>query len=108
MKITKETIKNVGRVVGTIMLYGAVFVAPRVLAKDVTCAIGSNGDAKYSDAVNAITDSNMFSADKTKAIAMLRKNEDVEYYKSVIRVIKSTMFSSDKLKTIANMNGEES
>lgn len=108
MKITKETIKNVGRVVGTVVLYGAAFVAPRVLSRNIDEVTRYGRIVRYSDAVSAIMNSGMFSDDKSAAVAMLCKDKDTEYYRAVIRIVESSMFSSDKVKTIANIYGEES
>lgn len=61
------------------------------------------GKAKYDDAVNAITDSDMWSADKLKAINALKKDGDSKLYKSVVNVVHSSMWSKDKLTVIENM-----
>ena len=65
------------------------------------------GNVTYSDAVDTIMNSTMFSSDKGKAVKELQKNKDSDYYRAVIRVVKSSMYSSDKIKTIAELKEEE-
>lgn len=108
MKITMETIKNVGKVAGVVALYGAAVIVPRLSKKDIgDIVMRFNGNVEYIDVVNAIMDSPMLSSDKQYAISVVKRDETCDYYKSVIRVVKSTMLSSDKIKTIEILNGGE-
>jgi hypothetical protein len=66
-------------------------------AKTVSYCIG---EAKYSDAVNAILNSSMFDSSKTQAMELLKREADSEYYKSVIMAVNSDMFDSTKINTI--------
>lgn len=61
----------------------------------------------YSDAVNAITTSDMWSHDQQEAIAALPTYESSEFYGAVAEVAKSSMWSHDKLSTILKMCGKE-
>lgn len=61
----------------------------------------------YSNAVETIMNSRMWSGDKSKAISALKNDGDTEYYLAVIKVANSSMFSNDKLDTIIEMSKEE-
>ena len=67
----------------------------------------NTGTVKYDDAVRAITNSSMWSEDKSKAVAMLGADGGSNFYKAVIDVVKSSMWSEDKLKTIQDMCGHK-
>lgn len=47
--------------------------------------------------------SRMWSEDKSKAVALLRKDGSSEFYKAIIDVANSSMWSNDKIETIQNM-----
>ena len=107
MKITKDMVMSTGKSVGVGVLYGLMFLASKVAVSDVVDMVRYKGNVKYSDAVDVIMNSSMYSSDKNRALVALRRDEDAEYYRAVIRVVNSNMFSSDKIKTIADLNGEE-
>ena len=79
----------------------------RISVQDVVDMVRYRGNVTYSDAVDTIMNSTMFSSDKGKAVKELQKNKDSDYYRAVIRVVKSSMYSSDKIKTIAELKEEE-
>ena len=55
----------------------------------------------YSQAVKAISESDMFSGDKREAITELKQDGNTEFYKAVIAIANDTsMFSSDKASMI--------
>lgn len=61
--------------------------------------------AKYSNAVNAIMDSPMFSSDKRNAISALKRDGDAEYYRAVIRIANDgELFGSDKVRMIEELS----
>ena len=60
-------------------------------------------DKTYADAVEAISDSEMFSTDKRLAIETLMTDQDDDYYRGVIGITESDMFSSDKLLAIQKL-----
>lgn len=62
-----------------------------------------SGAAKYSDAVDAIVNSNMWSSDKAAAIAALDRDANEDLYKAVIHVAKGTMWSADKVDMIKKL-----
>lgn len=58
----------------------------------------------YSDAIKAITNSTMWSDDKSKAIALVKQCASEDYYKAVITVVEnSSIWSTDKVKMIQNL-----
>lgn len=62
-----------------------------------------SGTAKYSDAVAAIMNSNMWSTDKAEAIEALPRDANEELYKAIIHVAKGTSWSTDKVETIKKL-----
>lgn len=60
-------------------------------------------DKTYGDAVEAISDSDMFSSDKRMAIETLLTDQDDDYYRGVIGITESDMFSGDKLLAIQKL-----
>lgn len=73
------------------------------IADDLKLRCGSVG---YDDAVKVISESGMYSGDKTKVILALKRNEETDFYRAVINTAKSSMYSSDKVKIILKMCGE--
>ena len=57
----------------------------------------------YADAVEAISDSDMFSTDKRIAIETLMTDQDDGYYRGIIGIAESDMFSSDKVLAIQKL-----
>lgn len=70
---------------------------------DLRLACGSVG---YDDAVKAISNSSMYSGDKTKVLLALKRDGDTNFYRAIINTVKSSMYSSDKTTIILNMCGE--
>lgn len=61
--------------------------------------------ARYSDAVNAIMESDMFSSDKRRAVSVLKRDGDTEFYKAIIAVAKDdSMFSCDQVHMIEHLS----
>lgn len=60
-------------------------------------------DKTYGDAVESISDSDMFSIDKRLAIEMLLTDQDNDYYRGIIGISDSDMFSTDKLRAIQKL-----
>ena len=62
------------------------------------------GNVGYGDAVRAIANSDMFSGDQAKALAVLRRDETSEFYKAIIETARATsMFSGAKRDVIISM-----
>lgn len=57
----------------------------------------------YGDAVESISDSDMFSSDKRMAIETLLTDQNDDYYRGIIGITESDMFSSDKLLAIQKL-----
>ena len=97
-KITKNTCK--------ILAYGFILALPYLTSKDMLDSMRYSGDVKYSDAVRAIMESNMFDSNKDKVMELLKKDQDSEYYKAVIQVVCSDMFDSRKVNVIKNLTSD--
>lgn len=65
-----------------------------------------SGTVKYSDAVDAIMNSNMWSSDKAEAVVALNRDSNEELYKAVIHVANGTMWSNDKVEMIKKLCGK--
>lgn len=68
-----------------------------------------NGDSfervGYDDAVYAIMHSNMYSHDKSDAVAVLKRNENSAFYKAIVHIAKNSgTYSHDKLDMIQELN----
>ena len=61
----------------------------------------------YGDAIEAIGDSDMWSADKRIAIGSLAKNESDDFYDGVISIVNSGMWSADKKNAILEMSKQQ-
>ena len=97
--IPKETVVKATKTIATVAVYGLA-VASYVSDLDMSTVKGFIGKTDYSDAVDAIMGSKMFSSDKRKMLDLLKKDGDATYYRSVIKVVKASMFSSDKVEAI--------
>lgn len=98
-----ETIRKYARKGCQILMYGLVTSLSYLSVRDILDIAQSSGDVGYGDAVNAIMSSDMWSADKNKAVMVLSKEENSEFYKAVIHIANSDMWSADKVRAIKNM-----
>ena len=109
-KINKKKIKEVFESVGKITKEGCK-VAIAIIGMSIVNGTATNvrnrmkyiGNVDYSDAVDAILSSDMWSSDKRRAMALIKKDKDCEYYKAVINTVDSSMWSSDKLRILEDM-----
>lgn len=101
--INTELVGKVAKIGCKILVYGAVFGLSCLTKKDFVAIKYSMGEVKCSDAVEVITNSDMYSSDKAKVIAMLRDDKDSDFYKTVINVATSGMLKNDKAEAIINM-----
>lgn len=70
---------------------------------DVRNRIRYIGVVSYSDAINAVLDSSMFSSNKEEIIRALPKDGSSDFYKSVMHIVESDMLSSSKVNAIVDM-----
>lgn len=95
-KMARTALEAAGIVLGT----GAAVYAgarPKIMNRDIPIC----GIANLSDAVRAISDSDMWSSDKKKAIsAVSSKNLDGAQYAAICNLASSDMWSSDKREAI--------
>lgn len=102
----KKTLEVAGKVAKKgceLAAYGLMTMLSCVTVKDVVDAIRYSGDVGYSDAVNAIMNSSMYSHDKTSAVSALIRDDSSETYKAVIQIARSGMYSHEKVKSIQNV-----
>lgn len=64
----------------------------------------SQSDCTYGDAVAAVSDSDMFSLDKSSAISHISSTRESSYYEAIIAVANSDMFSGEKRNAIVNIS----
>lgn len=102
----KKTLEVAGKIAKKgceLAAYGLMTMLSCVTVKDVVEAVRYSGDVGYSDAVNAIMNSSMYSHDKTSAVTALTRNDNSETYKAVIQIARSGMYSHEKVKSIQNI-----
>lgn len=99
--------KPIGEFVGQaceLALYGVALVASYKVG-DYIVKGNETTIARYSDAVEAIMKSAMFSHDKSDAVEALKRHETSEYYRAIVQIVKdSSMFSHDKVKMIKHFS----
>ena len=106
MRLFNITKGNVGPIVlqgCKIALCGLVTILPYI-SSDIVEKLRYSGNVKYSDAVNVILSSTMFSSDKNRIIELIKVDGDAEYYRSIIHVVESSMYSGDKVTAIKFIN----
>lgn len=107
MRVDKE---KVGRLLKNGLswaAFAAITVLPRLpQLKNVSDEIRYDyGSVKYSDVINAILNSNIYSGNKAEMVAIVPKDADKDTYKSIIRVVKSNMYAGDKVEIIKDICG---
>lgn len=96
----KETIKNIGTGICTALAFvGLVIVG----MTDDFVSYNNSNRCKYSDAIKAITESDMWSNDKATAIQNLPSDKDEGFYKAIIAIVNSNMWSSEKVEAIESI-----
>lgn len=84
-------------------LYGLLATKSLKVEVDMSDEHGMT-EPRYGDAIAAIVESDMWTSDKDRVVAMLKRDEYVEYYRSVISIVKGDMWSSTKVSMIENLN----
>ena len=103
MKLNLESIGVIAKGVCKLTAWGVALVALSEVANHGTERNNTNG--KYSDAVDAIMKSDMFSSQKQEAVSMLKTDGNEEYYKAIISIANdSRMLTNNKVETIKNLS----
>lgn len=104
MKVNWKPVKDFAELVCGATAYVLLLTASGKAMSYVTDSSNS-GITGYDDAVNAIMKSGMFSHDKAKAVAELKRNGNSTFYKAIIHIAKdSSMFSHDKANMIVELS----
>lgn len=104
--LEKEKLEKIGKTAKKgckYLFYGLVTVISCMNASDVLELMREDKDATYSDAVDAITHSNILDSYKRDILGMIKPNKDSELYKAVIKIARSNMLDSYKRDTIRNI-----
>lgn len=107
IKINKETVGKFAKNSCKFALCTLAIVLPHLSKKDTIDMIRYSGDVSYSDVVEAIMSSCMWSGDKRAAVELLSKEADMETYKAVIKIARSNLYSGDKVEMIRNICSEK-
>lgn len=103
--MSKINWKSVGN--GVLNVFGiavtGLLVPQMIKNDDRVLETGSSYGVTYSDAVEAIMESDMWSSDKEQAVTYLNRRETADYYKAIINIVNGDMWSDDKLKLIKNL-----
>jgi tRNA A37 N6-isopentenylltransferase MiaA len=105
-KLNKE---NIGEIVarGLIFVVGGTIALIASFADSMSTDGSTSASTGYDGAVDAIVNSNMWSADRKEAIAAMDRHANIEMYNAVIRVAQNDqMWSADKLNTIKCIFGK--
>lgn len=105
-----ETMNTVGIVAKKgckLLAQGLIGALSYVSVKDLLEMIVKDNNASYSDAVDAIMSSNIYSDDKKEMISALRTDGDSEFYKAVISIVNGGMYSSSKVECVKDMCKKE-
>lgn len=106
LNIDKEQIGGIVKNVCNVAV--TCFLLSRMLSKkerNTTVSLRI-GEAKYSDAIDAVMNSDMLSSTKTAIVEVMKRDEDSEYYKTVISIVNSDMLGSAKLHAITTLSKE--
>lgn len=104
-KINWKSIGCVVGEVGKIVLSGVGLYALAKVSENTNPVINTEPAyvGTYNKAVEAIMSSDLYSYQKSEAVAVLSRDEDSDYYLAVITIIESDMFSHEKLKLIKQL-----
>ena len=107
IKINKGTIGKIVKTGCNIAICGLALVLPQLSKKETIDMIRYSGDISYSDVVEAVMSSCMWTGDKKAVVELLSKDADMETYKAVIKIVKSNLYSGDKVELIKNIFSEK-
>lgn len=113
IEMNTKRIKNGFATAWTYVRKGAAWLTPIIIAGVVAYPKNEGsvemryiGKLDYSDAIDAISKSTMYSLDKTKAIKLVKRDEKPEYYGAIASIVGSKMYSIDKVRSIEELNVE--
>lgn len=103
-KINWEPVKDVAELAFGAVSYVLILAAGSKVMERVT-AVPESSFAGYDDAIGAIMKSSMYSHDKARAAAALKRNGNSAFYKAIIHIAKdSSMYSHDKVDMISQLS----
>lgn len=106
IKLNKETVGKIAKTGCRFAVCTLAIVLPHLSKRETIDMIRYSGDVNYSDVVEAVMSSSMWSGDKKVIIELLNKEADIETYKAVIKIVKSNLYSGDKVELIKNICSE--
>lgn len=103
-KFDWKPVKDIAELVGGAACYVLMLAASSKVMEHVT-AVPESSFVGYDDAIGAVMKSSMYSHDKARAAAALKRNGNSAFYKAIIHVAKdSSMYSHDKVDMIVELS----
>ena len=103
-KINWEPVKDIAEFACEAMSYVLILAASGKVMERIT-AVPESSFASYDDAIGAIMKSSMYSHDKSRAVAALKRDGNSAFYKAIIHIAKdSSMYSHDKVDMISQLS----
>ena len=106
INITKEQVINGIKFVGLIALASAGTIAKNSLQNSADYKLNQKryANADYTDAIEAVMNSDMWSSDKRQIIDTIPRNGDTSLYSGIIAIAKgNSLWSSDRRHSIIKM-----
>lgn len=107
IKLNKETVGKIAKTGCKFALCTLAVVLPHLSKRETIDMIRYSGDVNYSDVVEVIMSSSMWSGDKKAVVELLNKEADMETYRAVIKIARSNLYSGDKVELIRNICSEK-
>lgn len=103
-KIDLKPVKDIAELVGGAISYVLILAAYGKFMERIT-EVPESSFAGYDDAIGAIMKSGMYSHDKARAAAALKRNGSSAFYKAIIHIARdSSMYSHDKVDMIRELS----
>lgn len=104
-KIDWKSVGNVIGEVGKIVLSGVGLYTLAMFSGNIdTTSNTKSAVGTYNSAIEAIMDSDLYSHQKTEAVAILSRDEDTEYYRAIINIVESDIYCHEKMKLIKKLS----
>ena len=102
--------ENAAKVAGLVIPIICYSIINAFSDSGVTCKLGYDNRSRigaytYSDAIDAITCSDMMDTYKRDALKLIKQNKSSNFYKSVVSIISSTMMDTYKIDAIKDLVG---